>query len=293
MFAYLVKEDEHFDVNFACAQLSSSLKCKFQKLYEGEIDNNRGALYRVALNEQHMHNINNLRVFLDYDILLSEKFPRLDERGQLCLDMDMTSVQIEGIDELARRLGVFDKVSSITHSAMEGHLDFNESLIRRVSMLKGGSVEVINEVRNTMPETPGLNSLLTLVKTHGWVTGICSGGFEQLISALDEKYHFDLICANSLEIADGYLTGKVDKRIVNADVKSEGVLSLKEKFNIRQEQIIVVGDGANDLKMIEIAGLGVAYHAKTVVQKNAPFALNHSSLAALTLLLELFNHVEE
>ena len=201
--------------------------------------------------------------------------------------MDMTSVQIEGIDEIARRLGVYDKVSEITSKAMHGGLDFAQSLTLRVAMLKDGDASVIEDVKSIMKETDGLDVLMQTVSSHNWVKGICSGGFEQLICVLDKKYSLDMVCANSLEIKDGKLTGKVDKRIVDATVKREGVLDLQQKSNVESSQIIVVGDGANDLKMIEAASLGIAYHAKPLVQQTAPFCINHSDLSAVALLLEL------
>ena len=154
-------------------------------------------------------------------------------------------------------------------------------------MLKDGDASVIEDVKSIMKETEGLDVLMQTVSSHNWVKGICSGGFEQLICVLDKKYSLDMVCANSLEIKDGKLTGKVDKRIVDATVKREGVLDLQQKSNVESSQIIVLGDGANDLKMIEAASLGIAYHAKPLVQQTAPFCINHSDLSAVALLLEL------
>ena len=223
----------------------------------------------------------------NFDVFASNSFPTLKEKGEICLDMDMTSVQIEGIDEIARRLNVFDKVSEITSKAMHGGLDFAQSLTLRVSMLKDGSASVIEDVKKIMRETDGLDVLMQTVSKASWVKGICSGGFEQLICVLEKKYNLDMVCANSLEIVDGKLTGKVDKRIVDAEVKKEGVRKLQQEHNIKDSQIIVLGDGANDLKMIEVAALGIAYHAKPLVLKTAPFSINYSDLTAVALLLEL------
>src|SRR5574344_1185345 len=203
--------------------------------------------------------------------------------------MDMTSVQIEGIDEIARRLNVFDKVSEITSKAMNGGLDFAQSLTLRVSMLKDGDASGIEDVKKIMTETDGLDVLMKTVSDNGWVKGICSGGFEQLMCVLEKKYNLDMVCANSLEIKDDRLTGKVDKRIVDAAVKREGVFELQKKAGIDQDQIIVLGDGANDLKMIEVAALGIAYHAKPLVQQTAPFSINYSDLTAVALLLEMMS----
>ena len=194
---------------------------------------------------------------------------------------------MKGIDEIARRLHVFDKVSEITSKAMHGGLDFAQSLTLRVSMLKDGNASVIEDVKKIMRETDGLDVLMQTVSKASWVKGICSGGFEQLICVLEKKYNLDMVCGNALEIVDGKLTGKVDKRIVDAEVKKEGVRKLQQEHNIKDSQIIVLGDGANDLKMIEVAALGIAYHAKPLVQKTAPFSINYSDLTAVALLLEL------
>ena len=138
-----------------------------------------------------------------------------------------------------------------------------------------------------MKETDGLDYLMKTASDNGFYKAICSGGFEQLICVLEKKYNLDAVYANSLEIVDGKLTGKVDKRIVDAEVKREGVLELSQKHGIEKEQIVVLGDGANDLKMIEVAGLGVAYHAKPLVKQKAPFSISYSDLSAVALLLKL------
>ena len=170
---------------------------------------------------------------------------------------------------------------------MHGGMDFSESLKLRVALLEGGPVSVIEDVKKIMTETDGLDVLMNTVSEHNWAKAICSGGFEQLICVLEKKYNLDMVWANSLEIKEGRLTGRVDKRIVDADVKLEGVMELKKRENIDDSQIIVLGDGANDLKMIDGAALGIAYHAKPIVQKMAPACINHSDLTAVALLLIL------
>ena len=285
---YIVKKDANFNVDEAIAKVSETTGLTLTKINSGSLNAHIAVLCKTdAANAHELCKQAVLDHKFDFDVFASNSFPTLKEQGEICLDMDMTSVQIEGIDEIARRLNVFDKVSEITSKAMHGGLDFAQSLTLRVSMLKDGNASVIEDVKKIMRETDGLDVLLQTVSKASWVKGICSGGFEQLICVLEKKYNLDMVCANSLEIVDGKLTGKVDKRIVDAEVKKEGVRKLQQEHNIKDSQIIVLGDGANDLKMIEVAALGIAYHAKPLVQKTAPFSINYSDLTAVALLLEL------
>lgn len=285
---YIVKKDANFNVDEAIAKVSETTGLTLTKINSGSLNAHIAVLCKADSDNAHV--LCKQAVLdnkFDFDVFAANSFPTLKEKGEICLDMDMTSVQIEGIDEIARRLNVFDKVSEITSKAMHGGLDFAQSLTLRVSMLKDGSASVIEDVKKIMRETDGLDVLMQTVTKASWVKGICSGGFEQLICVLEKKYNLDMVCANSLEIKDGKLTGKVDKRIVDAEVKKEGVRKLQQEHNIKDSQIIVLGDGANDLKMIEVAALGIAYHAKPLVQKTAPFSINYSDLTAVALLLEL------
>lgn len=286
---FIVKKDLSFVPDAAALAVAKVTGASLSKVNEAVLNGHAGALYSIDSDDaKECIKSAILNGEFDFDVFYTNKtFPTLNKKGEICLDMDMTSVQIEGIDEIARRLGVFEKVAEITSKAMHGGLDFAQSLTLRVSMLKDGDASVIEDVKTIMHETDGLDVLMNTVSEHGWVKGICSGGFEQLICVLEKKYNLDMVCANSLEIADGKLTGKVDKHIVDAAVKREGVLELQQKENIESDQIIVLGDGANDLKMIEVAGLGIAYHAKPLVQEKAPFNINHSDLTAVALLLKL------
>ena len=285
---YIVKKDANFNVDEAIAKVSETTGLTLTKINSGSLNAHIAVLCKTdAVNAHELCKQAVLDHKFDFDVFASNSFPTLKEKGEICLDMDMTSVQVERIDEIARRLNVFDKVSEITSKAMHGGLDFAQSLTLRVSMLKDGNASVIEDVKKIMRETDGLDVLMQTVSKASWVKGICSGGFEQLICVLEKKYNLDMVCANSLEIVDGKLTGKVDKRIVDAEVKKEGVRKLQQEHNIKDSQIIVLGDGANDLKMIEVAALGIAYHAKPLVQKTAPFSINYSDLTAVALLLEL------
>ncbi len=287
---YIVKKDKEFNSDSAVEKVAAQTGLTLNILSKKELQGHVGVLCKT--DNDNAHELCKKAVLdnkFDFDVWANKSFPTLKKKGQVCLDMDMTSVQIEGIDEIARRLNVFDKVSEITSKAMNGGLDFAQSLTLRVSMLKDGDASVIEDVKKIMTETDGLDVLMKTVSDNGWVKGICSGGFEQLICVLEKKYNLDMVCANSLEIKDDRLTGKVDKRIVDAAVKREGVFELQKKAGIDQDQIIVLGDGANDLKMIEVAALGIAYHAKPLVQQTAPFSINYSDLTAVALLLEMMS----
>lgn len=287
---YIVKKDKEFNSDSAVEKVAAQTGLTLNILSKKELQGHVGVLCKT--DNDNAHELCKKAVLdnkFDFDVWANKSFPTLKKKGQVCLDMDMTSVQIEGIDEIARRLNVFDKVSEITSKAMNGGLDFAQSLTLRVSMLKDGDASVIEDVKKIMTETDGLDVLMKTVSDNGWVKGICSGGFEQLICVLEKKYNLDMVCANSLEIKDERLTGKVDKRIVDAAVKREGVFELQKKAGIDQDQIIVLGDGANDLKMIEVAALGIAYHAKPLVQQTAPFSINYSDLTAVALLLEMMS----
>ncbi|NLK84704.1 MAG: phosphoserine phosphatase SerB [Aeromonadales bacterium] len=287
---YIVKKDKEFNSDSAVEKVAAQTGLTLNILSKKELQGHVGVLCKT--DNDNAHELCKKAVLdnkFDFDVWANKSFPTLKKKGQVCLDMDMTSVQIEGIDEIARRLNVFDKVSEITSKAMNGGLDFAQSLTLRVSMLKDGDASVIEDVKKIMTETDGLDVLMKTVSDNGWVKGICSGGFEQLICVLEKKYNLDMVCANSLEIKDGRLTGKVDKRIVDAAVKREGVFELQKKAGIDKDQIIVLGDGANDLKMIEVAALGIAYHAKPLVQQTAPFSINYSDLTAVALLLEMMS----
>lgn len=228
---------------------------------------------------------------LGFDLIAADSFPILGKPGAIALDMDMTSVQIEGIDEIARRVGVYEEVAAITAGAMRGGLDFATSLRRRVAMLKGGQASVIEDVKKIMQETGGLGALMRAADRGSWKKGICSGGFTQLICVLEKKYGLDMVRANTLGIRNGEFTGEVEGSITDAKAKAQGVRDLIAMAGADPSNSIVLGDGANDLMMIGEAGLGIAYHAKPLVREKAPSAINHSDLTAVALMLSLASEI--
>jgi phosphoserine phosphatase len=206
-------------------------------------------------------------------------------RRLVCFDMDSTLIQAEVIDELARRAGVYDEVSAITESAMRGELDFKESFIKRVSLLKGLDESVMKEIAAELPLTEGAERLFKTLKKYGYRTAILSGGFTYFGQYLKSKLGVDYVFANELEIADGKLTGKHVGDIVDGAKKAELLKLLAFKEDIHLDQVIAVGDGSNDLPMIQLAGLGIAFHAKPKVQASAKHSISEIGLDAILYLM--------
>jgi len=219
------------------------------------------------------------------DFALVAKLPDFSAPGLVLMDMDSTTIQIECIDEIARLYGVGDQVSAVTAAAMRGELDFNESLRTRVGKLADAPESVIKEVADNMPLMPGLIPLIAGLKAANWKVAIASGGFTYFANRLKDDHGFDAAYANTLEIVDNSLTGKVTGEIVNADVKARTLKELAKKFDIPMSQTVAIGDGANDLVMMAASSLGIAIHAKPIVQEKASVALNNLDLeGALGLL---------
>ncbi len=219
------------------------------------------------------------------DIAFQEDNIYRRNRRLVCFDMDSTLIQTEVIDELAFRAGVGEKVSAITEKAMRGEIDFNESFIQRVSLLKGLSESVMKEIAENLPITEGAERLFKTLKQYGYKTAILSGGFNYFGNYLKTKLGADYVFANELEIVDGKLTGKHLNEIVDGKRKAELLQMLAFKEEIHLEQVIAVGDGSNDLPMLKLAGLGIAFHAKPKVKETAKHAISNIGLDALLYLL--------
>ncbi|NLD24379.1 MAG: phosphoserine phosphatase SerB [Bacteroidales bacterium] len=211
---------------------------------------------------------------LNFDISFQEESMFRRMRRLICFDMDSTLIQTEVIDELAERAGVGEKVKAITESAMQGDIDFEDSFKQRIKLLKGLDASVLKEVAENLPITEGLGRLMKVLQKVGFKTAILSGGFTYFGDYLKDKYGFDYMYANELEIVDGKLTGNYLGDVVTGKRKAEllTLIAQVEKIDIRQT--VAVGDGANDLPMLGIAGLGIAFHAKPKVIQNARQSLS-------------------
>jgi len=208
--------------------------------------------------------------------------------GLLMMDMDSTLLAVECIDEIAEHAGVKDQVAAITERAMQGELDFKGSLVERVGMLADLPEGVLEEVYNErIQANPGAKRLLEAARGMGIRIAVVSGGFTFFTERLEADLGLDFTNANVLEIADGRLTGRVVGEIVDGAVKAASLRDLRQRLDLDREQLIAMGDGANDLAMIAEAGLGVAYHAKPRVRAEAPYNLAATSLDGLLYLLGL------
>ena len=195
-------------------------------------------------------------------------------RRLICFDMDSTLIQTECIDELAERAGVGEQVRAITESAMRGEIDFKESFTQRVALLKGLDVSVMKEIAETMPITEGVERLMFVLKRYGYKIAILSGGFTFFGEYLQKKFGIDYVYANELEVENGKLTGRYLGDVVDGKRKAELLRLIAQVEKVDIAQTIAVGDGANDLPMLSLAGLGIAFHAKPKVKENAQQSIN-------------------
>lgn len=190
-------------------------------------------------------------------------------RRLICFDMDSTLIKTEVIDELADRAGAGEEVRAITEAAMRGEIDFTESFTRRVALLKGLDVSVMKEIADNLPIMEGAERLMSVLKMCGYKIAILSGGFTYFGNFLKKKFDMDYMYANELEVENGKLTGRYVGDVVDGKRKAELLKLISQVEKIQLEQVIAVGDGANDLPMLSIAGLGIAFHAKPKVKEVA------------------------
>ena len=225
---------------------------------------------RIAMQESLMKLASELE--MDFSFQLDNMYRRM--RRLICFDMDSTLIETEVIDELAIRAGVGDEVKAITESAMRGEIDFTESFTRRVALLKGLDESVMQEIAESLPITEGVERLMYVLKKYGYKIAILSGGFTYFGQYLQKKYGIDYVYANELEIIDGKLTGRYLGDVVDGKRKAELLRLIAQVEKVDIAQTIAVGDGANDLPMLGVAGLGIAFHAKPKVVANAKQSIN-------------------
>ena len=222
---------------------------------------------------------------LNVDIAFQKDNAYRRNRRVVCFDMDSTLIEHEVIDELAKAAGVGEQVSAITERAMNGELDFTESFKARVALLKGLDESVLSVIAANLKLSEGAEQLIHTLKSLGYKTAILSGGFTYFGRHLQQQLGIDYVHANELEIVAGKVTGKVIGRVVDGARKAELLREIAQKEGVNLEQVIAVGDGANDLPMLGIAGLGIAFRAKPLVRQNAKQAISTLGLDGILYLL--------
>ena len=221
----------------------------------------------------------------EMDISFQEESMYRRMRRLICFDMDSTLIETEVIDELAIRAGVGDQVKAITEAAMRGEIDFCESFRQRCALLKGLDVSVMQEIAENLPITEGVDRLMRILKKEGFKIAILSGGFTYFGNYLKQKYNIDYVYANELEVENGKLTGRHVGDIVDGKRKAELLRLIAQVENVDIRQTVAVGDGANDLPMISIAGLGIAFHAKPKVKATAKQSISTIGLDGILYFL--------
>ena len=220
-----------------------------------------------------------------FDVSLQRESLYRRSKRLVVMDMDSTLIRIEVIDELARAAGVGEQVAKITERAMQGEMDYDQSLRQRVELLKGLDVKVLDRIAADLPLTEGAETLVRVLKRLGYSIAVISGGFSRAAEALKRRLGLDYAYSNNLEIVDGKLTGRVSGPIVNAQRKAELLETIAQAEGVLLDQVIAVGDGANDALMLERAGLGIAFHAKPKLRESADTSISASGLDAILYLL--------
>ncbi len=231
--------------------------------------------------------LTDLSTQLDCQLAVAAHLPRITKPGLLVMDMDSTAITIECIDEIARLANVYEEVAAVTTQAMNGALEFSDSLRLRVAKLTGVENHLIEKLKQNLPLMPGVVELCELLRANNWHLAIASGGFIPFAEQVQKQLKLDFIHANELEIKNNILTGKVLGTIVDANEKARFLTATAKKLALEKQQTLAMGDGANDLKMMEVAGLGVAIHGKPKVAKTADVAINSGSLLQLAYFIAI------
>ena len=221
----------------------------------------------------------------DFDFSFQQDTVFRRNRRLVVFDMDSTLINVEVMDELAMAFGVGAEVSRITEMAMQGQIDFKESFLRRVKLLKNMPEQMLQNILGNIELNPGATKLVKTLQYFGYKVGIISGGFQYVGDWLQDRLGIDYVYANSLEFENGLATGRALGEIVDSDKKASLLRQIVQKEEITLQQSIAVGDGANDLQMLSLAGLGVAYHAKPNVKASADNAISNFGLDAILYLI--------
>jgi phosphoserine phosphatase len=219
------------------------------------------------------------------DIAVQEETYFRRNKRLIVLDADMTFLQCEVIDELGKLAGVGEKMAAITNHAMSGEIDFKSALLKRVKLLQGLPVESLHKLSNSLPLTPGAESLVNILKHLGYKIALVSGGFQFFIDKICDNYGLDYGIANQLKVENGRVSGDLEGQVIDAEAKERTLISLAKKEGFSLRQVVAVGDGANDIKMLARAGLGIAFNAKPIVQQQAQASINQSDLRLILYFL--------
>lgn len=242
----------------------------------------RGAIHDPAVFRRELLEVAGV---LEVDLAFQQDNMYRRTRRLVAFDMDSTLIEAEVIDELAKLAGVGEQVSAITERAMRGEIDFSESFRARVALLEGLEESALDRVASELKITEGAEHLISTLRTLGYKTAILSGGFTYFAKYLQARLGMDYVYANELDIAQGVVTGKIQGEIVDGACKAQLLRQLADDLGIDLQQVIAVGDGANDLPMLSIAGLGIAFRAKPLVQKSAEQSISTLGLDAILYLL--------
>jgi phosphoserine phosphatase len=229
----------------------------------------------------------NVATSAGFDVSLQPESLFRRSKRLVVLDMDSTLIRIEVIDELARAAGVGPEVARITERAMQGEMDYDESLRQRVGLLAGLDVKALDQIASDLPLTEGAETMVRVLKRLGYKIAVISGGFSRAAEALKRRLELDYAYSNNLEVVGGKLTGRVVGPIVNAQRKAELLETIAQAEGVLLDQVIAVGDGANDALMLERAGLGIAFHAKAKLRERADTSISGAGLDAILYLLGL------
>jgi phosphoserine phosphatase len=248
--------------------------------------NDNAAIYEIE--EDLPKDLKNQLHLKHIDFAILDHYKALNEFSLCVMDMDSTLISIECIDEIADMCGKKEDVALITKSAMNGDIDFSQSLIKRVSLLEGlGEEMLFRVIQERLKFNEGTQAWIEACRKNNITTVLVSGGFDYFADHVKNKLGIDVAISNQLEIKDKKLTGKVLGRIVNDEVKAQTVREFKAKLHIDQSKTIVIGDGANDLKMLAEAEYSIAYHAKPIVQEKSRFKFNHSDFNGVLNLFKI------
>lgn len=217
---------------------------------------------------------------------MSHPLPNMRGPGMVVFDMDSTLIAMESIDAIAEAAGHGEEVAAVTEAAMRGELDFQQALEQRVGKLKDVSEQVIVDMCSSLPWTPGIDKLINWFKEHRWRVVIVSGGFTWFADEAARRFNADHVVCNQLEVDGGKLTGKTIGPIVDAKVKQQTLLSLMQTWHFSLRQVVAIGDGANDIDMLQASGTGISYQGKEALKKIADFCLDTPDISEVIRILE-------